>query len=105
MKEGEKTKNPKKSHTHEASRVGDIGAHLSIDFDESLVRSSENLKSTSRKPLHDDALDFFVCQGVLESVADKDNQRQALATFVRARRRLWRPRARQLVQHPVVWRC
>ena len=47
--------------THESCWVVDVSADLSVDFDESL---------------HDNLGDFSVCQSVLQTVTEKDHQRQ-----------------------------
>lgn len=49
--------------THEACRVGDVGADFAIYFDE---------------PLHADLLDLISCQSILQPVAQKDDERKAL---------------------------
>lgn len=56
-------------HVHEAGRVGDVGADLSIDLDVAL---------------HHNALGLAVVEGILEAVADEDDQGQAVPGLVRA---------------------
>jgi hypothetical protein len=53
--------------THETSRVGAVSADLSVDLD---------------KTLHEDVLDFLTVQGILQTVAQEDNKRKALAGLV-----------------------
>mmetsp|Transcript_29751 Transcript_29751/g.88351 ORF Transcript_29751/g.88351 Transcript_29751/m.88351 type:complete len:267 (+) Transcript_29751:42-842(+) len=74
---------------HEARREEHVGAHLAVHLDEAL---------------HDDHLDLVVGQGVLQALAEHDDEGHALAHPVGARRRLRGPAALQLVQHPVAGR-
>lgn len=71
---------------HEASGVGHVGADLAVDLDETL---------------HQDGLGLAVVQGILEAVADEDNQGQAVAELVRTGRRLGGIDSGQFVQQPV----
>lgn len=71
---------------HEAGRVGRVGADLAVDLDEAL---------------HQDGLGLAVVEGVLEAVAEEDDEGQALPLLVRTGRRLGRVDTRQLVQQPV----
>lgn len=75
--------------THESSRVCGVGAHFAVHFDESLF---------------DDLEHFVTSERVLEPVPQEDDQRQALAQLVRARRGPRRVHAAQLVQHPCLRR-
>ena len=73
-------------YVHEAGGVGHVGADLAVNLDQAL---------------HEDGLGLAVVEGVLEAVADEDNQRQAVAELVRTGRRLGGIDAGQLVQQPV----
>lgn len=53
--------------THESSWEVDVGADLSVDFDETL---------------HDDLCDFRVGQSVLEAITQEDDEWQGLAQLV-----------------------
>ena len=79
----------RQARTHEAGGVGLVSARLAVNLDESL---------------HKDVLDLLGVEGVLEAVAQQDDQRHALAKLVRARRRPWGPDTAQLVEHPVLRR-
>jgi len=72
---------------HEATGEVGIGANLAVDFDETL---------------HQDLLYLLFGQGVLETVAQNQNERQALTQLVGARRGTGSPGAPHLVQHPVL---
>lgn len=61
-----------KSLTHEASGIGSVGAHFSIDFNETLV---------------DDCDDFASGQSVLEPVPEEDGKGEGFAQFVGTRGR------------------
>jgi hypothetical protein len=74
---------------HEASGVGHIGADLAIHLDQTL---------------HHNGLRLAVVKRILEAVADEDDERHAVAEFVRTGRGLGRIGAGQLVQQPVRWR-
>jgi hypothetical protein len=52
---------------HKSSRVGAVSADLAIDLDETL---------------HKDVLDFLTVQGILQTVAQEDDERKALAGLV-----------------------
>lgn len=56
--------------THEARRVGDVGANFAVDLDE---------------PLHANLLHLISGQGVLQPVPQEDDQREAFPQLVRAR--------------------
>lgn len=71
---------------HEASGVGHVGADLVVDLDQALLQ---------------DGLGLAVVQGVLETVAQEDDERQALAGLVGTGRRLGGVDAGQFVQQPV----
>lgn len=71
---------------HEAGWVGRVGADLAVDLDEAL---------------HQDGLGLAVVEGVLEPVADEDDEGEAVAELVRTGRGLRRVGARQLVEQPV----
>lgn len=71
---------------HEARGEGKVGADLAIDLDETL---------------HEDRLGLAVVQGVLEAVADEDDQGHAVAVLVRTGRGLGGVDTGQLVQEPV----
>ncbi|KAJ8539096.1 hypothetical protein ON010_g12774 [Phytophthora cinnamomi] len=77
-------------HVHEAGREVRVHAHLAVHLD---------------ALLHADHGDLLLGQGVLKAVAQDDDERQALAQLVRARRRARRPDAVQLAQHPVLGRA
>lgn len=71
---------------HEAGGVGQVGADLAVNLDEAL---------------HEDRLGLAVVEGVLETVADEDDQGHAVAELVRTGRGLGGVDAGQLVQEPV----
>lgn len=71
---------------HEAGGVGDVGADLAVNLDETL---------------HHDRLGLAVVEGVLQPVTDEDDERHAVAELVRASRRARGIHARQLVEEPV----
>lgn len=58
---------------HEAGREGHIGADFAVDLDQAL---------------HEDGLGLAVVQGILETIADEDDQGQAVAELVRTGRGL-----------------
>jgi len=71
---------------HETGRVGVVGTDASVHFDETLS---------------EDLLDLGVRQGVLETIPQKERQRQALAQLVRTGRRARSVTSSQLVEHPM----
>lgn len=71
---------------HEAGGVGHVGADLAVDLDEAL---------------HEDGAGLAEVEGVLEAVAEEDNQRQAVAKLVRTGRGAGSVGSGQLVQEPV----
>lgn len=71
---------------HEARRVRHVGAHLAVHLDQAL---------------HQDRLGLAVVQRVLQTVADEDDERHAVALLVRTRRRLRGVGTRELVEKPV----
>lgn len=74
---------------HEASGVGQVGADLAVDLDQTL---------------HQDGPGLAVVQGVLEAVADEDDQGQAVASLVGTSGGLGSVGSGQLVQEPVLGR-
>lgn len=72
---------------HEAGGVGRVRADLAVDLDQTL---------------HQDGLGLAVVQGVLEAVADEDDQGQAVASLVGTGRGLGSVGTGQLVQEPVL---
>lgn len=75
---------------HETGRVGGVGADLAINLDQAL---------------HQDRLDLAAIEGVLEAVADEDDEGQAVASLVRTSGGLGGVGAGQLVQQPVLGRA
>lgn len=73
-------------NVHEAGRVGRVSADLAVDLDQAL---------------HENRLGLAVVQGILETVADEDDQGQAVAELVRTGRGLGGIDTGQLVQQPV----
>ena len=71
---------------HEARGVGHVGADLAINLDETL---------------HHDGLGLAVVEGVLEPVAQEDDQREAFSLLVGSGRGLGGVDTRQLVEEPV----
>lgn len=71
---------------HEPSGVGDVGADLAVDLDEAL---------------HHDGLGLTAVEGILQPVADEDDERHAVAKLVGTGRRLGSVGTGQLVQEPV----
>lgn len=71
---------------HVAGRVGDVGADLAVNLDQAL---------------HHDGLGLAVVEGILETVADEDDQGHAVTELVRTGRRLGGIETGQLVQQPV----
>ena len=72
---------------HETSRVGGVSADLVINLD---------------KTLHADHLDFMVGEGVLQTVTDDEEKRQAFSLLVGTTGRLRSPNTAHLVKHPVL---
>ena len=75
--------------THETSRVRLISACLAVHLD---------------KALHEDVLHLLGIQGVLEAVAQQDDERQTLTQLVWASGWPRGPDAPKFVQHPVLGR-
>ncbi len=71
---------------HEASRVGDVGADLAINLDQTL---------------HKDGLGLAVVQRVLQTVADEYDEGKGIAGLVRTGRGLRGVDTRELVEKPV----
>ena len=71
---------------HEAGGEGHVGADLGVDLDQAL---------------HEDGLGLAVVEGILEAVADEDDQGHAVAELVRTGRGLGSVGAGQLVEQPV----
>lgn len=71
---------------HEASGVGLVGADLAVDLDQALLQ---------------DGLGLAVVQGILEAVADEDDEGHAVAQLVRTGRGLGGVGAGELVEQPV----
>lgn len=71
--------------THESGRVISVSADLIINLDEAL---------------HNNACDLTLGQGVLETVADQDDEGQALTELVGSGGGTRGKGAGQLVQHP-----
>lgn len=71
--------------THKAGGVRWVCPHFAVDFDKALLHDLEYLVAGER---------------VLQSVAEEDHERQALAQLVGTRGRPRRVHAAQLVQHP-----
>ena len=78
---------PNASQTHETGGEGGVRAHLAIDL---------------HQALHADHLHFVIRQSVLQTVADDQQQRQALSLLVGTAARLGSPHTTHLVQHPVL---
>ena len=76
-------------HIHETGREAHVSADLAVDADQALRANFLGLR---------------VGEGVLETISQEDNGRQALAHLVRAWARLWREHTGQFVQHPVLRR-
>lgn len=75
---------------HEAGGVGAVGADLAVNLDQTL---------------HHDGLDLTTVQGVLETVADEDNQGKTVAQLVGTGGGLGRVGSGHLVQEPVAGRA
>lgn len=71
---------------HVTGGVGAVGADLAVDLDVAL---------------HQDGLGLAVVEGILETVADEDDQGHAVAVLVRTGRRLRGVDTGQFVQEPV----
>lgn len=71
---------------HETGGVGGVGADLAVNLDETL---------------HQDALGLAVVQGILETVAEEDDEGQALALLVRTGGGLGSVDTREFVKEPV----
>lgn len=71
---------------HESSRVGVVGANLSINLNQSLNHNG---------------LGLLVVQGVFETVTQQDDERKALSRLVRTCGWLWGPDTGKLIKHPV----
>ena len=101
---------------HEASRVGGISADLAVDLLKVQVSLSCPLlnledicglrasNSYLDETLHQDRLGLTVVQGVLETVADEDDERHAVAQLVRTSGRSRGIVAAEFVQEPVARR-
>jgi hypothetical protein len=87
------------NHVHQPGRIRQIGTHFAVDLDEALF---------------DDLLCLVISRRVLKTIAQKDDQWQALAQLMRSGRRTrcecsytfvitssLKTRTRQLVEHPV----
>ena len=72
---------------HETGRVGGVSADLVINLD---------------KTLHANHLDFMVGEGVLQTVTDDEEKRQAFSLLVGTAGRLRSPNTAHLVKHPVL---
>lgn len=75
---------------HEAGGEGAVGADLAVNLDETL---------------HQDGLGLAVVQGILEAVADEDDEGQTVASLVGTSRGLGSVGTGQLVQEPVLGRA
>ena len=73
--------------THETGGIGRVSAHLSVDLDEAL---------------HADHLNLVVGQSVLQTVADDEDEGEALSQLVRTTAGVRSPHTSHLVQHPVL---
>jgi hypothetical protein len=73
---------------HEAGGVGHVGADLAVDLDETL---------------HQDGPGLAVVEGILQAVADEDDQGHAVAELVRTGRCLRGVGTGELVKQPVGW--
>lgn len=71
---------------HEAGGVGHVGSDLSVNLDEAL---------------HEDGLGLAVVEGILQTVANEDDEGHAVAQLVRTGRRLGGVDTRKLVEKPV----
>ncbi len=71
---------------HEAGGVGGVGADLAVNLD---------------KALHEDGPRLAVVQRILETVADEDDEGEALSLLVRTGRGLRGVSSRELVEKPV----
>lgn len=71
---------------HEAGGVGVVGADLAVNLD---------------KALHEDGPRLAVVQGILETVADEDDEGKALSLLVRTGRGLGGVGSREFVEKPV----
>lgn len=79
-----------RNHIHVASWVCCVRSNLSIDLDQAL---------------HDDGLGFSAVESILETISDEDDERQAVASFMRAWGWLGSVGTGELVQKPVRWRA
>jgi len=70
---------------HESRGEGAVGADLSVNLDQAL---------------HQNALDFSVVQGILQAVAEEDDQRKTFTGFVGTRGGLGSENSGKLIQHP-----
>lgn len=75
-----------RDNVHEAGRVRHVGADLAVNLDETL---------------HHDGLRLAVVEGVLEAVAQEDDQRQAFSLLVGSGRGLGGVDTGKLVEEPV----
>lgn len=71
---------------HETGGVGGVGADLAVDLDEAL---------------HEDGPRLAVVQGILQAVADEDDEGKALSLLVRTGRGLGGVATGKLVEKPV----
>jgi hypothetical protein len=73
---------------HEASRIFDVSADLSVDLNEALSGNGNDLP---------------VGQGILQSVSEEKNQRKAFPKFVGTGGWTRSPNSTKFVQHPMFW--
>lgn len=76
-------------HVHEAGGVGGISADFSVDLDETL---------------HEDGVGLTRVKGILQTVTNEDDERQAISQLVRTGRWARSIGTGQFVQEPVRWR-
>jgi len=73
---------------HEASRESHVTANLVVNLDQAL---------------HADLASVSVAEGILQTVAEENNQGKAFTELVRSRNRARGKDASKLVKHPMLW--
>ena len=73
---------------HKSSREVGVGSDLVVNLDQSLLDNGD---------------DFLLCQSILKSVSEKNDEGEAFSQFMGTSRRFGGPFSSQLGEHPVGW--
>jgi len=76
------------NNIHESSWKAELSANFSVHLYQALLTDHPS---------------FVVCQRVLQTVSQEENERQRLTKLVRSTSRSRRKRAAHFVQHPFLW--